>query len=87
MKRAWFAKEDPDTYPVKEEDPEDRLFRCSNCYVVVHQGCYPVGNISNGKLCSSGILINLKYEVSVTLDCLFTSFFLTWKVYRFLNIF
>uniref|UniRef100_A0A0N5AWR7 [Histone H3]-trimethyl-L-lysine(9) demethylase n=1 Tax=Syphacia muris TaxID=451379 RepID=A0A0N5AWR7_9BILA len=52
VKRAWFAKKNPDLFP--EDECEDRLFRCSNCYVVVHQGCYPIGSVPAGKNCESG---------------------------------
>ncbi|VDN41727.1 unnamed protein product, partial [Gongylonema pulchrum] len=43
VKRSYYAKSNPNTYSIEEEDSdcEDRLFRCANCLVVVHEGCYP----------------------------------------------
>ncbi|VDK55562.1 unnamed protein product [Anisakis simplex] len=50
VKRYHYAKMNPDLYDIKESaDLEDRLLRCSNCYVVVHEGCYPVGHIPADK--------------------------------------
>lgn len=46
IKRYHYAKVDPQRYHVREnEGSEDRLFRCSNCFVVVHEGCYPIGHV------------------------------------------
>lgn len=49
IRRAWYAKVDPDQCDIDDNAIEDRLLRCSNCYVVVHFGCYPVGNVPAGK--------------------------------------
>ncbi|VIO94337.1 Uncharacterized protein BM_BM6641 [Brugia malayi] len=49
VKRAYYAKMNPETYNINEDDAacDDRLFKCANCFVVVHEGCYPIGNIPN----------------------------------------
>lgn len=52
IKRYHYAKVDPQRYHVREnEGSEDRLFRCSNCFVVVHEGCYPIGHVPPGSFC------------------------------------
>lgn len=50
IKRAYYAKTNPETYSIIEDDIacDERLFKCVNCFVVVHEGCYPVGNIPSG---------------------------------------
>ncbi|VDN01958.1 unnamed protein product [Thelazia callipaeda] len=46
VKRAYYAKANPETYGIEDDiSREDRLFRCQNCFVVVHEGCYPTGNV------------------------------------------